>query len=194
MLYRPWTTQPAEAEADWACLQLCGLKPGDGPPSIGHQLWLEISQESLEDNAYFNSVKGELMKINSFVLFTLSFFPLLLFWSLDLCHLRIIICHFYCSLRGIFSYLLHSSMARSKVRIGHKAALLEPGGIQCLAQGHFGRAEAYHFGAWMIVLLTSELTLHRQLHTALCVSSLCCIFHHLHIQLISSSLNGHVSP
>lgn len=67
--------------------------------------------------------------------------------------------------RGKFSYLLYSSMGRSKVRISHKAALLELVGIQCLAQGDFSRVEACQCGASMIVLQTSELTLHGQLHT-----------------------------
>lgn len=108
MLYRPWTTQPASA-AGPACLQLFGSKPGDGPPRTGHRLWLEPSQESSVNKASFNSVKGELMKMNCFL------FTLVIFVSLSLRNKNLI---FLLVPKRTFSYLLVSSRGKSEVRIG----------------------------------------------------------------------------
>lgn len=54
------------------------LNQGNGPPSTGHQLWLETS---LVNKTSFNSVKGELEKIDCFVL-SPSIFALVIFVSL----------------------------------------------------------------------------------------------------------------
>lgn len=137
MLHRPRTTQPATA-ADPACLQLFGSKPGDGPPSTGHQLWFETSPESLVDKMSFNPVEGEMMKINCFVL-SPSFFSLAIFVSLSLKNNNL---PFLLVPKEQFLYLLASSTGKSEVRISHREALLELEGIQCLAQGHFSQCGA----------------------------------------------------
>lgn len=80
--------------------------------------------------------------------------------------------------KGKFPYLLAFTTRRSKVRICHRAALLELKRIQCLAQGHFSIACQWESGSTAVLtsITCSVLAQLRLLHMCVCVFYIICIF------------------